>query len=205
MLYHASVSETPAQHPSDEALAAAAQRGDMQAFEAIVRRYERELFAFLMHFLGKPDAAEDVFQETCLRLHVVLERFDTSRRFKPWLFTIAANKARDHLRRQKVRRTADLDAPVGHDPDAARFVDLLAGDLPDPNDIAEQSELAEQVRSVIDGLNPNHREALLLAYHHQFTYQEIADMLNVPLSTVKSRLHTAVHTFGHRWKARTAT
>src|SRR5579859_1894615 len=97
-------SRTPGE-PSDEHLLADYRTGDKSAFAALVSRYQRELYHFLVRFLGNRASAEDVFQETFLQVHQSAEQFDPQRRFRPWLFTIAANKARDLIRSQSRRPT----------------------------------------------------------------------------------------------------
>jgi RNA polymerase sigma-70 factor (ECF subfamily) len=175
--------------------------GRDEAFEALMQRYQRELLAFLTRFLGKRAAGEDVFQETFLQVHLSAASFDTSRRFKPWLFTIAANKARDYLRRNKRHKAAPLSAELGKAGDGGgSYIDLLEADLPLPAIVAEDAETAQRVRAVIDQMPDHLREVLLLAYFQQFPYKQIAEMLHVPLGTVKSRLHAAVGTFGKLWK-----
>jgi len=131
-----------------------------------------------------------------------LERFDEKKTFKPWLFTIAANKARDYLRKHKRQRPMPLSAPVDGPGGTGRsMVDLLEADLPAPPAALEQAELKERVRLVIDSMPDHLREVLLLAYFNQFAYAEIADMLSIPLGTVKSRLHSAVASFAKQWKS----
>ena len=138
-----------------------------------------------------------------MQVHISIDRFETSKRFKPWLFTIAANKARDHLRRNKRRATAQLSAPIQAGSEEERqFLDLMQADLPLPEDEAALRETQERVRQVVQSLPDHLREILLLAYFHQFPYKEIASMLGIPLGTVKSRLHTAVGTFADLWKRR---
>src|SRR6185436_21184411 len=95
---------------SDESLLQAYQHGEREAFATLMHRYANELLHFLVRFLGSRAAADDVFQETFLQVHLSAETFDTQRRFKPWLFTIAANKARDYLRRNSRRQTPQLSA-----------------------------------------------------------------------------------------------
>src|SRR5687767_2162997 len=92
------------EEPADEQLLAEYRAGDKTKFAVLVLRYQRELYHFLVRFLGDRAAAEDVFQETFLQVHQSADQFDPSRRFRPWLFTIAANKARDLIRFQQPRR-----------------------------------------------------------------------------------------------------
>lgn len=186
---------------TDEQLVLRYRSGDIPAFEALVGRYRIELFHFLSRFTGNRTTADDLFQETFLQVHLSSGDFDTDRRFRPWLFTIAANKARDHLRRNHRRQTSSLSAPVDqHGGDGGEFVDLMQADLELPPEEVGRRELQERVRHTVS-LMPEHlREIILLAYFHQFAYKEVSDMLNIPLGTVKSRLHAAVATFAQMWK-----
>jgi len=101
---------------SDEQLLLRYTQGNSEAFEQLVRRYRRTLYSFLARFTGDPALAEDVFQETFLQVHLSAGGFDVSRRLKPWLFTIAANKARDALRSRFRHPAAELDAKYSNCP-----------------------------------------------------------------------------------------
>jgi RNA polymerase sigma-70 factor (ECF subfamily) len=194
--------QTEPENVSDEQLLLRYVQGDVNAFETLVNRYRRELFNFLARFLGDPALAEDVFQETFLQIHLSAGGFDVTRRLKPWLFTIAANKARDALRSRSRRSAAELDAEIGGgEDDSTRFVDLMPGSVPRPEETLENLEAAQSVQNIVQQMPENLRSVLLLSYFHQFPYKEIADILNVPLGTVKSRLHVAVKEFARRWKA----
>lgn len=187
----------------DEQLVIAYRQGNVAALSELIHRYEKELFHFLIRFAGNRAFAEDLFQETFLQVHQSAGTFDASKRFKPWLFTIAANKARDHLRREKRKRTAPLSALVDPSQESgASFIDLMEADIPLPTDVAQDQEIAALVRDLADQLPDHLREVLVMAYFHQFAYKDIAEMLSIPLGTVKSRLHAAVGTFAQLWKAR---
>ncbi|MCC6681615.1 MAG: sigma-70 family RNA polymerase sigma factor [Phycisphaeraceae bacterium] len=173
------------------------------AFEQLVLRYRQELFHFLLRFTGQRAAADDLFQETFLQVHLSAESFDATRRFKPWLFTIAANKARDMLRRNRRQSALSLSAELGGSgDDTASFIDLLEADLPLPGEQVLDNEQQELVRAVVDSLPDHMREVLILAYFNKLPYRDIAEMLSIPLGTVKSRLHAAVATFADLWAAR---
>ena len=188
---------------TDEQLLGTYREGRLEAFEALVRRYRPELLHFLIRFAGNRAAGEDLFQDTFLQVHISADTFDTSKRFKPWLFTIAANKARDLLRKNKRQRTVPLSALVDKkQEDGPTFIDLMEADLPLPDTLVTDGETAELVQEVVESLPDHLREVLLLAYFNQFAYKEIAEMLSIPLGTVKSRLHAAVGTFAQLWKAR---
>lgn len=190
----------PATDRSDESLLASYIEGDREAFAELVERYRSELHGFLARFLGSGAAADDVFQETFLQVHLSAPTFDRERVFKPWLFTIAANKARDWHRRQKRRRAASLDAPVGGDPDGARMIDLMEAGAEAPSAAMESVETRDRVKGVVDGMPAIYREVLQLNYFQKMSYQQISEVLGVPLGTVKSRLHAAVATFAEAWK-----
>jgi RNA polymerase sigma-70 factor (ECF subfamily) len=186
---------------TDEQLLAEYRDGDKGAFGLLVGRYQRELYHFLVRFLGDRAAAEDVFQETFLQVHQSAEQFDLSRRFRPWLFTIAANKARDLIRSQARRPTNPLQASISGDEDSGEFIDLMQAASSMPGEPMEKEELQQQVQKTVMGMPEHLREILLLSYFHQFPYKQIGDILDIPLGTVKSRLHAAVAHFADRWRA----
>lgn len=177
-------------------------QGDEQAFREIVSRYKDSLYGFLRQFLNRADLIEDVFQETFLQVYSSRDSYDPRRPLRPWLFTIAANKAKDALRKQQ--RTATI--PIGAVAQAQEmsFDDLLntlSSDTTIPYDEIEKSETAVLVRQVIANMPENLREILILAYFNKFSYKQMAKILSIPIGTVKSRLHTAVGRFAKEWKA----
>jgi RNA polymerase sigma-70 factor (ECF subfamily) len=180
-------------------------RGDEGAFRALIDRYHDDLMRFLYRMVGDRQGAEDVFQEAFLQAHLSGSTFDQSRRFRPWFFTIAANKARDLLRKNKRRRMLELSAPVGGrgggSAGGVSFVDLLEIDVDAPGERMDLDERDALVQRVLDSMSPTLREVLLLAYFQRLSYAQIADDLGIPLGTVKSRLHAAVAAFGRGWKA----
>ena len=177
--------------------------GDHDAFAALVGRYQRELYNFLARFTGRSDLAEDVFQETFLQLHLSAGKFDMSRRLKPWLFTIAANKARDAMRRSQRRRAAPLDAAIGAKPDdgGTTYAELLPAGIPAPDETIVNIETRNAVVSFVREMPESLRVVLELCYFQQLSYKEVADILDVPLGTVKSRIHAAVNHFARKWKS----
>lgn len=192
---------TPGEPPSDEQLLDAYRQGDKTGFAQLVERYQRELFHFLVRFLGDRAAAEDVFQETFLQVHQSADQFDPQRRFRPWLFTIAANKARDLMRSQARRPANPLQASVSPgDEESAQFIDLMESAAQAPSARMEKEELQRLIHKTVMDMPDHLREILLLSYFHQFPYKQISDILNIPLGTVKSRLHAAVAHFADRWR-----
>jgi RNA polymerase sigma-70 factor, ECF subfamily len=188
---------------TDEDLLSAYRSGDRTSFATLVERYQRELFHFLVRFLGDRAAAEDIFQEAFLQVHQSADQFDPQRRFRPWLFTIAANKARDLMRSSARRPTSPLQASINTgDEESGSFIDLMESADPMPGESLEREELQKVVQQTVEGMPEHLREILLLSYFHQFPYKEISDILGIPLGTVKSRLHAAVAHFAERWKNR---
>ena len=186
---------------TDEQLLASYVGGDQPAFAELVRRYQPEVFAFLLRFVGDASAAEDLFQETFVQVHRNARTFDPERRFRPWLFTIAANRARDYLRSSGRRTAQSLDNVTGAD-DQTTYLDLMESDVaPPPAELAAAEDVA-LVQHVLAGMPPLYREVLLLSYFNRFSYKQMAEMLGVPLGTVKSRLHAAVAAFAKAFKAR---
>jgi len=186
---------------TDEQLISDYVGGDREAIRELIERYRNEVLHFLIRFLGQRAAADDVFQETFVQVHLSAHTFDADRRFRPWLFTIAANKARDFHRKHGRNAPMSLSATVSGDGEGSAFVDLLDADLPTPDSPVLDAERSRLVRSVVDSLPVPLREILLLSYFHKLSYSQIADTLNIPLGTVKSRLHTAVAAFAQAWKA----
>ena len=179
-------------------------RGDRRAFEALVERYRRELFNFLFHLTRDATLAEDAFQETFLQVHRSAAAFDLARPFKPWLFTIAANKARDALRQRLRHQTAPLDAALSGSDQGATYAELMPSDVPPPEANLMNLQSRQAVDNIVAGMPDHLRTVLLLCYFQEMPYQDIADALNVPLGTVKSRLHAAVSYFAHAWRAAAA-
>jgi RNA polymerase sigma-70 factor (ECF subfamily) len=176
--------------------------GDKEAFREIVKRYKDPLYAFLRRFLNQQQLVEEAFQETFLQLYRSRKTFERDKPIRPWLFTIAANKAKDVLRKQQRQETVSIGAMA--EP-AELSVDDVMNSLRSyeitPYDEAEKTERAEKVRQIITEMPENLRGILVLAYFEQFSYKQMADILSIPIGTVKSRLHTAIVHFTKKWKS----
>ncbi len=191
-----------AENLTDAELLQSYMNGDESAFREIVGRYKNSLYAFLKQFLNRMDLVEDVFQETFLQLFTSRQSFDPSRPLRPWLFTIAANKAKDALR--KAQRTSAV--PIGTISESQEMsfddmLDSLSSDNRPPYEELERGETAARVNDVMADMPESLREILTMAYFSKFSYKQMAEMLSIPIGTVKSRLHTAVARFAKDWKA----
>lgn len=176
--------------------------GDETAFREIVERYKNSLYAFLRRFLNRQDLVEDVFQETFLQLFASRDSFDTSRPLRPWLFTIAANKAKDALRKMQRHSSMSIGAIADSgDVSVDDVLNILTSYKTTPADEVTMEETARRVREVVADMPENLRGILILAYFEQFSYKHMAEILSIPIGTVKSRLHTAVMHFTKKWNA----
>ena len=174
--------------------------GDREAFEQLVHRYERELFSYLRRYLGDAELAEDTFQAAFLQVFLKVEQFEVGRRFRPWLYTVATNQAIDAQRRNKRHRTISLDRQhSGDDESVGKLVDLLAADTPDPLANANGTERRDWVRQAVTQLPESMQSVVNLVYYQGMKYREAADVLGVPVGTVKSRLHTAILKLNESW------
>ncbi|MFH1418671.1 MAG: sigma-70 family RNA polymerase sigma factor [Planctomycetota bacterium] len=186
---------------SDERLLAEFLAGDETAFTALVKRHSREVYQFIFRFTRNQAGAEDVAQETFVQVYQSAASFDPSRSFRPWLFTIAANKARDQLRVSARKREVALTLGTGSgDSTEVSLLDFLSDGSDAPSDALESDERREAVQAVVSRMPEILREVLVLGYFQRFSYKEIARMLDVPLGTVKSRLHAAVSHFAAAYR-----
>lgn len=161
----------------------AARQGDTDAYEALVRLYEKRVFALTLRMCGNPDDAAEAAQEAFLSAWQGLPFFRGDSSFSTWLYRLASNACVDFLRREGRLRSAagpSLD-------DEALNLDLPDG-APSPQETVERSELRAQIEEGLQSLSPEHRQVLLLRELHQLRYDEIADTLDLDVGTVKSRI-----------------
>jgi RNA polymerase sigma-70 factor (ECF subfamily) len=176
---------------SDEQIVRRALAGDGEAFGEIVRRWERPIFALSLGMLGSAEDARDATQETFLSAFRNLRGFRGDARVSSWLHRIAVNQCITRQRRRKVRaETALEDGEQGQEGSG----ELLAVPATEasPARVAESRERTAAVRRAVGALPPELREVILMKEFEELTFQEIADALDIPLSTVKSRLYRAL-------------
>lgn len=187
---------------SDEVLLSAYRdHADRVAFDELVHRYERELYSYLRRYLGDATLAEDAFQTTFLQVHLKCDQFDEGRKFRPWLYTIATNQAIDAQRRNKRHRSVSLDRNTRHqgNDDLGSLVNLLESREVGPQEQVLASQQTEWIRGEVDRLPEALREAVNLVYYQGLKYREAADVLRIPVGTVKSRLHSAILKLNEAW------
>jgi RNA polymerase sigma-70 factor (ECF subfamily) len=190
----------PLSRYSDEELLARFRKGQQDVFGTLVRRYQRELYGYLRRYLGDADLADDVFQNTFVQVYSKAGQYEAGRPVRPWLYAIATNQAIDALRRVNRHPAVSLEqTETESDGEKRGLVDMLAGRDADPFDNVDQAETREQVRACVDRLPDFLKQVVLMAYYQGLKYQEIADALEIPLGTVKSRLHAALTKLHDAW------
>jgi RNA polymerase sigma-70 factor (ECF subfamily) len=170
---------------TDEELVARSIRGDAESFNELILRWERPIYALAYRTIGREEEARDVCQETFLRAFRALPAFRGQAKFSSWLYRIALNLCRDWLRRE--RRTPIVQTPEGVD-----LLELAAAAEPAAEsieDVVARKDLTRTVERAMARLPEQQRTAIILKEYHGLTFQEIADLVGCPLSTVKTRLY----------------
>lgn len=185
----------------EELLRAFADQGDRASFEALVDRYKMEIYNYLRRYLGDDAMAEDAFQTTFVRVFQKSEQFDTSRKFRPWLYGIATHQAIDLKRRAKRRAFQSLDLQsAGSDARESTHAANIADYRQSTVDPLEQAELRARMEAAIEEVGEPGRSALELVYLQGLPYRDAAEVLDVPVGTVKSRVHAAIRKLSAIWQ-----
>lgn len=167
------------------AIARGLKRRDPDLLDQLIDQYQHRLMRYLIFLCGKRETAEDLFQETWMRVLVRGAQFNGSSRFDTWLFTIARNLVIDLSRKRTMASLDQMQEPIGEDDRPFE----VAADLPSQFDQFLSRENAAEVAEVMLTLEPSYREVLTLRFHEDMSLEEIAAMTSAPLSTVKSRLY----------------
>ena len=173
---------------SDIDLVKLALAGSQDAYGDLLVRYQRPVLSLVRRMVGNPSLAEDLAQEVFLKAFRALDSFDQRRKFSSWLFKIAHNTAIDQLRRRQLD-TVPLETPDPNEPD-------LMAVLPDsgietPEGRAQRRDLAGAIEAAVANLKPIYREVVALRYQEGLAYDEIAEITDLPLGTVKTHLFRA--------------
>src|SRR5436190_8558635 len=169
---------------TDEELVARSIRGDADSFNQLILRWERPIYALAYRTIGREEDARDVCQETFLRAFRALKGFKGQAKFSSWLYRIALNLCRDWVRRERRQ-------PIAQAPEGVDLIELASEATPSETveDLVARQEISAAVARAMAGLPEEQRTAIILKEYHGLTFQEIADMLDCPLSTVKTRLY----------------
>jgi RNA polymerase sigma-70 factor (ECF subfamily) len=179
---------------TDEELVASATAGDLDSFNQLVARWERPIYALAYRTLGREEDARDVVQDAFLRAYRGLPGFKGEAKFSSWLYRITLNLCRDWIRRE--RRAPVVQPPEGTDP--LQLADDRAAETESVEDLVARREMSLAVAKAMAELPEEQRSAILLKEYHGLTFQEIADMLDCPLSTVKTRLYQGLSVLRRR-------
>lgn len=173
---------------TDEELVEKSIAGDLDSFNQLVQRWERPIYALAYRTIGREEEARDVVQEAFLRAFRALPGFKGQAKFSSWLYRITLNLCRDWMRRE--RRTPELQAPEGVD-----VIELAAeqGPVESVEDLVSRRDLSRRVARAMRALSEEQRTAIVLKEYQGLTFQEISDLLGIPLSTVKTRLYQGLH------------
>ena len=179
---------------TDEELVARSRAGDLDSFNQLVVRWERPIYALAYRTLGREEDARDVVQEAFLRAYRGLKGFKGEAKFSSWLYRITLNLCRDWMRRE--RRAPIVSVPEGTDP--IELADDRASPAESVEDLVARREMSAAVARAMADLPEEQRAAIMLKEYHGLTFQEIADQLNCPLSTVKTRLYQGLSVLRRR-------
>lgn len=162
--------------------------GDEKAYRELIQRYQRQVYSVALRMLRRHEDAEDLVQETFVRMFKALDRYDPERPFPAWLFTIASRLCIDHLRRRKVRPISLTQ----HDAEENEEWTLEVEDPGlKPDETAVHHEEEGRTQDLIDSLPEHYRIVVIMRHQQDLSYEEIAEALHLPLGTVKARIHRA--------------
>ncbi|MBW3597449.1 MAG: sigma-70 family RNA polymerase sigma factor [Planctomycetes bacterium] len=177
---------------------------DIGAFESLVHRYERPLYNYLLRYLRNAELAEEAFQGAFSRVHQKRDLYTEGRRFRPWLYSIATNQAIDEIRREGRHEAASLEQrrSRGDAETGTTLLEMLEAETPSPYEQLEASERRDWTRRAVDDLPEHLRTVVLLVYFQGLKYREAAEVLEIPVGTVKSRLNTALGMLNTAWRVK---
>ncbi|HEX3436058.1 MAG TPA: RNA polymerase sigma factor [Pseudacidobacterium sp.] len=195
----ASISLTAHVREENALIAQGLKRHDAGLLDELIVQYQHRLLRYLLYLVGNRDLAEDLFQETWMRVLVRGEQYNGNARFETWLFTIARNLVID-LRRKRTMMSLEELCEGGNDDRPFE----VAGDEPNPFELYQSYENSCIVAELLLTLDALHREVLVLRFHEELSLEEIASVTCAPLSTVKSRLYRGLASLKPRLEAMTS-
>lgn len=170
-------------------LARLAKTGDRGAFADLVELYKDKIYHLGYRMLGNRQEAEDVAQETFLRVYRNLDRYDESMKFSTWIYRIGTNLSIDRLRKRKATYSLDADVAGDGAGEGTDWYGMLASEEPTPEGRVLLSETQRRIRDAIETLPKKYKSVVILKYLHDMSLQEIGDVLDMPVTTVKTRVH----------------
>jgi RNA polymerase sigma-70 factor (ECF subfamily) len=177
---------------TDEDLMVLYQRGEVRAFEVLLSRHRKPVYNFILRFIGDKETAEDLLQESFMRVIRGAEAYKRQAKFTTWLYTIARNLCVDQTRRRKHRKHASLDAPMDASDDAGTLLDVIPSNEMASDRKSVNKQLHATMSRAIEALSEEQREVFLMREFLDMPFKQIADVVGVPENTVKSRMRYAL-------------
>ncbi len=177
---------------ADEDLMVRYQQGEVRAFEVLLGRHRKSVFNFILRYVGDKETAEDLLQETFMRVIKGADAYKRQAKFTTWLYTIARNLCVDQTRRRKHRKHASLDAPMAADDDSGTLLDVIPSSEMASDRKSVNKQLYQRLQGAIGALSEEQREVFLMREFLDMPFKQIADVVGVPENTVKSRMRYAL-------------
>ena len=177
---------------ADEDLMVKYQQGEVRAFEVLLTRHRKPVYNFVLRYVGDKETAEDLLQETFMRVIKGADAYKRQAKFTTWLYTIARNLCVDQTRRRKHRKHASLDAPMAADDDSGTLLDVIPSKEMGSDRKSVNKELYARMQGAIGALSEEQREVFLMREFLDMPFKQIAEVVGVPENTVKSRMRYAL-------------
>lgn len=168
----------------------AVEQGDQKAYAELMARYRDSIYFLLLKMVNNKDDAEDLTIEAFGKAFSRLHQYTPNYAFSTWLFKIASNNGIDFIRKRKLENLMSLDKPIGNDESGEMTIDIKSAGL-DPEENAIKKQKIKMMREVVEKLKPRYRELVELRYFKEYSYEEISEILNLPIGTVKAQLFRA--------------
>lgn len=167
---------------SDQELVQKTLDGDMDSFSVLVERYQKQIYSLTYRLTNDPEDARDLAQEVFIHIYKVLGKYDQERKFFSWMYKVATNVCYNALRRGKSEHSVNLDKVI-------EIMPLVGNDEAQPEEYYARRETQEIVRKAVAELPDKYRLPLVLRYLEEFTYKEIAEYMDLPVTTIETRLY----------------
>jgi len=181
---------------SDEQLVNNYLKGNEKSLEIIIKNYLKPIYNFVYRYVNNLQEAEDITQEVFVRTWRNLKKFDQTRNFKTWIFSIARNASLDFLKKKKTKSFSEFSAKGGENEEGeSSLAKILIDPAPSQNELFDRKITAQKVNSIMENLPVQYRTLLFMYYNDHFNFREIAEILDEPLNTVKSRYRRSLTMF----------
>lgn len=166
--------------------------GDVRAFEILLGRHKKPVYRFIYRYIRQKETADEVFQDSLMKLVRAASSYNRGARFSVWMYTIVRNTVYDRLRRERHRRQMrELDRPLDAE-GSVTLGDTIPGNSPDGEEEARKQELQERLTDAVGELNPDQREVFIMRQYQGLAFKEIAEIMDCPVNTAKTRMRYAL-------------